>query len=85
MTIPSKVVLVTMNTSLVLKMLSSKQKREEKEKDKKIEEELEVTFLLRFDNLAPRSVLVIKFACVNLALKTSVANSVNPEVSIYFS
>ena len=85
MTVPSKVVLVNMNTSLVSKMPSSKHKREEKEKDEKIEEELEVIFLLRFDNLAPRSVLVVKFACVNLALKTSAANSLNSEVSIYLS
>ena len=30
--------------------------------------------MLRFDNLASKSVLVINFARTNLALKTSVAN-----------
>ena len=29
----------------------------------------EVIFLLRFDNLASKSVLVFKFVCANLALK----------------
>ena len=37
----------------------------------------EVIFLLRFDNLASKSVLVIKLACSSLALKTSAANLLN--------
>ena len=38
----------------------------------------EAIFLLRIDNLASKSVFAAKFACVNIALKTSV-------VSIYLS
>ena len=34
-------------------------------------------FLLRFHNLAQKSVLVIKFACASLVLKTPVANLLN--------
>ena len=45
----------------------------------------EVIFLLRLDSLASNSVLVINFACANLALKTSAANLLNSEVSIYLS
>ena len=44
-----------------------------------------VIFLLRLDNLASKSVFVIKLACANLALKTSAANISNSEVSIYLS
>ena len=44
-----------------------------------------VIFLLRLDNLASKSVFVIKLACANLALKTSAANLLNSEVSIYLS
>ena len=36
-------------------------------------------------NFASKSALVIKFACAILALKTSAANLLNPEVSIYLS
>ena len=42
-------------------------------------------FLLRFDSLESNSVFVIKLACANLALKTSAANLLNSEVSIYLS
>ena len=42
-------------------------------------------FLLRFDNLASKSVFVIKLACANLTLKTSVVNLLNSGVSIYLS
>ena len=41
-----------------------------------------VIFLLRFDNLESKSVLVIKFACAVLALKTSAANLLNSGLSI---
>ena len=41
--------------------------------------------MLRFDNLASKSVFVIKLACANLALKTSAANLLNSEVLIYLS
>ena len=44
-----------------------------------------VIFLLRLDNFASNSVFVIKLACANLALKTSAANLLNSEVSIYLS
>ena len=44
-----------------------------------------VIFLLRLDNLASKSAFVIKLACANLALKTSAANLLNSEVSIYLS
>ena len=40
---------------------------------------------MRLDNLASKSVFVIKLACADLALKTSVANLLNSEVSIYLS
>ena len=42
-------------------------------------------FLLRLDNLASKSVFVIKFACANLALKTSAAKVLNSGVVIYLS
>ena len=42
-------------------------------------------FLLRFDNLECNSVLVIKFACAILALKTLAANLLNSGVVIYLS
>ena len=42
----------------------------------------EVIFLLRFENLASKSVLVIKFACANIALKTA-ANLLNFNISIF--
>ena len=41
--------------------------------------------ILRLDNLASKSVLVIKFACANLALKTSATNVLNSEVATYLS
>ena len=44
-----------------------------------------VIFLLRLDNLASKSAFVIKLACANLALKTSAANLLNSEVSLYLS
>ena len=44
-----------------------------------------VIFLLRLDNLASKSVFVIKFACANLALKTSAAKLLNSGVVIYLS
>ena len=44
-----------------------------------------VIFLLRPDNLASKSVFVIKLACAIFALKTSAANLLNSEVSIYLS
>ena len=40
--------------------------------------------MLRLDSLTSKSVLVIKFACANLALKTA-ANLLNSGVIIYFS
>ena len=42
-----------------------------------------VTFLLRPDSLASKSVFVIRFACVNLALKTQAAKVLNYGVVIY--
>ena len=42
-------------------------------------------FLLRLDNLALKSVFVIKFACANLALRTSAADVLNSGVVIYLS
>ena len=45
----------------------------------------EVLFLLRLDNLASKSVFVIKFACANLALKASAARILNYGVVIYWS
>ena len=44
-----------------------------------------VIFLLRLDSLASKSVFVIKFACANLALKTSAAKVLNSGVVIYLS
>ena len=44
-----------------------------------------VIFLLRFDSLQSKSALAIKFTCDILSLKTSVANLLNSEVSIYLS
>ena len=44
-----------------------------------------VIFLLRFNNLASKSVLVIKFVCAILALKTFVVNLLNSSVSVYLS
>ena len=41
--------------------------------------------LLRLDSLASKSVFVIKFACANLALKTSAAKVLNSGVVIYLS
>ena len=41
--------------------------------------------MLRRDNLASKSVFVIKLACAILALKTSTTNLLNSEVSIYLS
>ena len=42
-----------------------------------------VTFPLRLDSLASKSVFAIKFACSNLALKTSAAKVLNSGVVIY--
>ena len=42
-------------------------------------------FLLRLDNLASKSVFVIKLACANLALKILVAKVLNSEVATYLS
>ena len=44
-----------------------------------------VIFLLRLDSLASKSVFLIKFACANLALKTSVESLVNSRAVIYLS
>ena len=44
-----------------------------------------IIFLLSIDTLASKPVFVIKFACAILALKTSTANLLNSEVSIYLS
>ena len=44
-----------------------------------------VIFLSRLDNLASKSVFVIKFAFANLALKTSAAKLLNSEVATYLS
>ena len=41
--------------------------------------------LLRLDILASKSVIVIKFTCANLALKTSGTNVLNSGVVIYLS
>ena len=41
--------------------------------------------MLRLDNLASKSVFVTKFTCAIVALKTSTANLLNSEVSIYLS
>ena len=45
----------------------------------------EVIFPLRLDSLASKSVFAIKFACANLALKTSAAKVLNSGVVIYLS
>ena len=42
-----------------------------------------VTLLLRLDSLASKSVFVTKFACNDLALKTSAAKVLNSEAVIY--
>ena len=44
-----------------------------------------VFFLLRLANLASKSLFVIKFACTNLALKTSAAKVLKSEVAAYLS
>ena len=44
-----------------------------------------VSFLLRFDSLESKSIFVIKFACANLAPKTSTAKVLNSGVVIYLS
>ena len=45
----------------------------------------EVIFLLRLDSEASKSVLVIKFTCASLALKTLAARALNSGVVIYLS
>ena len=45
----------------------------------------EVIFLLRLDSEASKSVLVIKFTCASLALKTLAARVLNSGVVIYLS
>ena len=42
-------------------------------------------FICRLHNLASKPVFVIKFACANLALKTSAAKVLNSEVATYLS
>ena len=44
-----------------------------------------VTFLLKLDSLASKSVFVIKSACASLALKTLAAKVLNSGVVIYLS
>ena len=44
-----------------------------------------VIFLLRLDNLASESVLVIKSTCANLALKTLATKVLNSGIILYFS
>ena len=44
-----------------------------------------VTLLLRFDNIASKSVFAIKMACAILTLKTSAANLLDSWVSICLS
>ena len=44
-----------------------------------------VMFLLKLDSLASKSVFAIKFACANLALKTSATKVLNSGVVIYLS
>ena len=44
-----------------------------------------VIFLLRLENLVSKSVFVIKLAYAILALKTSTANLLKSELSIYLS
>ena len=46
---------------------------------------LAVTFLLRLDSLALKSVFVIKLAYTNLALKTLAAKVLKSEVATYLS
>ena len=41
--------------------------------------------MLRLDNLASESVFVIKFACANLAFKTSAAKGLTSGVVTYLS
>ena len=43
----------------------------------------DVIFLVRLDNLASKSALVIYLACANLALKTSAAKVLNSGLVIY--
>ena len=43
----------------------------------------EVIFLLRFDSLVSKSDFVTKFACANVALKTSADKVLNAGVAIY--
>ena len=45
----------------------------------------EVIFLLRLNSIASKSVIVIKFACANFALKTLVAKTLNFELVMYLS
>ena len=45
----------------------------------------DIIFLLRLDNLASKSVFVIKFACASFALKALAAKVLNFGVEIYFS
>ena len=42
-------------------------------------------FLLKFDSLALKSLLVIKFICANLALKTPAAKLLDSELVIYLA
>ena len=42
-------------------------------------------FYIKACNLASKSVFVIKFACANLASKTSAAKVLNSEVATYLS
>ena len=45
----------------------------------------ELIFLLRFVNLASKSVFGTNFACANIAAKFSVVNLLNSEVVMYLS
>ena len=45
----------------------------------------ELTFLLKLDSLASKSVLIMKFACAKLALKISAAKVLNSGLVIYLS
>ena len=42
-------------------------------------------FSIKIDNLASKSVFVIKFACANLAFKTLAAKVLNSQVATYLS
>ena len=42
-------------------------------------------FSIKTDNLASKSVFIIKFACANLVLKTLAAKVLNSEVATYLS